>query len=1148
MKINFTCKIVVISLYLFSLFCSVHIYAQTNVLTQHNNLDRTGWDSTETILNTKNVAVGSFGKLYTRPVDDEIYAQLLLMNNVNIPGKGNKNIVFAATVNNSVYAYDADSANVSTPYWQINLTPNGKRPVQNTDETSACSGNYRDFAGNMGIVGTPVIDAATKTMYVVARSCDSAGSAFVQYLHAIDISTGAERANSPVPITAAVAGTGSGAVGGTLTFNAQKQNQRCGLLLLNGIVYICYAAHCDWGPYHGWILGYDKTSLAQSIVYNTTPDGNNGGIWMSGGAPAADPSGNIYVSSGNGSAGYNGNYTDLRNRSESSLKLTPQASTLSVSSYFTPNNYLTLEATDLDFGVTQLMLIPGTNQAITACKDGHIYLVDRDNMGGYNAGSNNNLQTINLGTNAHLRSAFSYYKGSQKEFIYSWSENALLKAFPYSRTLDKIDEANTISSGVQGPVGNSGAFLSVSSNGSVDSTAVLWATFAASGDANQSVRPGILHAFDANDVTKELWNSSQNIGDDPGNYAKFNCPTIANGKVYLATFSNQFVVYGLTGNPIDTCNSLNIALNKPAFASSSENSTNTADKAFDGDPATRWGSVGQADPQYIYVDLGTKYDLCQVVLQWESALGKDFTIDVSDDAVNWTTLASKTNNFSLSNFISIKGSGRYVRMFGTARGTHFGYSLYSFEVYGTLSAGDCGVPDSLSISDIFENTTTLHWKSTGAGNYNIQYKAVTSPDWLTISSDTNMLVLNNLTCGTDYLFKVQSVCSATDTSVYSNSASFSQLACGSNCDPLPTRWTTQDIGNTDIPGSACYTPDIFTLNGSGDDIGNTADAFRFAQKTLAGDGQFDARVLSMDNSNVANKCGIMIRETLASGSKFVSIELTSGSGALFQSRSVTDGNATATTTAINIAPPYWVRLFKTGTVYSAQISPDGANYTTVGSPVNAGFGSNPVYAGLAITSHNNAVLSTAQVDKYVFTSGVLPLTLLSFDAALNLNHKVDLTWATTLETKTNYFVIERSNSDHDFVAIDSIKAMDNGSFATTYDATDDSPMSGLNFYRLKIIDNDGQVTYSALAMVRVNDSKAPVLYPNPAKTIVHIVQGTDPIKHVSVYDISGKALRKLTGPFAGNTIEVPTSDLMRGTYIVEITTSSNIYRDKLLIQ
>ena len=204
---------------------------------------------------------------------------------------------------------------------------------------------------------------------------------------------------------------------------------------------------------------------------------------------------------------------------------------------------------------------------------------------------NNVLQTIDLGTNAHLRSSFAYYKGSQKEYIYSWSENTLLKAFPYSRTLNHLDVANVINSGVQGPVGNSGAFLSVSSNGSVDSTAVLWTSFAANGDANQSVRPGILHAFDANDVTKELWNSSQDATDNPGNYAKFNCPTVANGKVYLATFSNQLVVYGLTGIVADTCNSLNIALNKPAVASSIENATNNAAAAFDGNSTTRWASV-----------------------------------------------------------------------------------------------------------------------------------------------------------------------------------------------------------------------------------------------------------------------------------------------------------------------------------------------------------------------------------------------------------------------------------------------------------------------------------------------------------------------------------------------------------------------------
>ncbi len=786
MKLNRTRKLFTPFFFVaFLLVTYAQLAAQNSVVTQHNDLDRTGWNDKETILNTKNVKAGLFGKLFTRSVDDQIYAQLLVRRNVPIPGYGNKTIVFAATVNNTVYAFDADSANVSTPYWQVNLTQPGLRPVKNTDMTGACGGNYKDFSGNMGIVGTPVIDTLTNTLYVVARSTSTSSTGFVQYLHALDITTGDERTNSPKLITAQVAGTGAGSVGGVLTFNSQKQNQRSGLLLVNGKVYICYASHCDWGPYHGWMLGYDKTTLQQTNVYNTTADGYNGGIWMSGGAPSADGAGDIYVASGNGTVGSSGNVSDLRGRSESAMKLTPSGTGFTTNTFFTPNNYTTLEGGDLDFGVTQMLLIPNTNQVMVSCKDGRIYLLDRDNMGGYNAGTNNVIQTINLGSNAHLHASLGYYKGSQKEFVYCWSENTSLKAFPYSHTLNMFDLANTINSGVQGPVGNSGGFLSVSSNGSVDSTAILWTSFAANGDANQSVRPGVLHAFDASDITKELWNSAQDPSDDPGNYAKFNCPTVANGKVYLASFSNQFLVYGLTGGMADTCNSFDIALNKPAVASSIENATNNAAAAFDGNPTTRWASAQHIDPQYIYVDLGSRYNLCRVVLQWEVALGKDFTIDVSDDAVNWTTLATKTNNVSFTNYIPLQGSGRYVRMYGTARGTSYGYSLYSFEVYGTPVV-NCPVPTGLSTSDIYENSATIHWDDNGTLSYNIQYKAVSAANWTTTTSDTNMVILNDLDCGTDYLYQVQAVC-AGGAGQYSAASSFSQLPCGSNCSPLTNK-------------------------------------------------------------------------------------------------------------------------------------------------------------------------------------------------------------------------------------------------------------------------------------------------------------------------------------------------------------------------
>jgi hypothetical protein len=518
-------------------------FAQVSVLTQHNDLNRTGWYPFETKLTTGNVKPESFGYIFRRDVDDQIYAQPLVLMNVNIPSVGKRNVCFVATVNNSVYAFEADSANVITPYWKVNLSPTGARAVKNTD-INAC-GPYNDFAGNMGIVGTPVIDSVTNTLYVVAKSFSSTNG-FQQFLHALDATTGVEKSGSPKLIGAQINSTGSGSVGGILNFDALKQNQRAGLLLLNGIVYITWASHGDCDPYHGWVLGYDKTTLAQKIVYNATAQGEKGGIWMAGAGIAADESGNLYVAVGNGSVGLSGNPADVTNRSESALKLTPSGSTLTLSSFFTPTNFPALEAADLDFGVTGLLLIPGTTRAVAGAKDGNIYLMDRDNMGGYNATSNQVIQTFNQNNSqAHNITSLTYYRGTQKEYMYTWSDNVPLKALPFSRTNNQFDLLNIKSSPLQGPVGYNGAFLSGSSKGSIDSTAILWTSYSANGNANQSTRPGILRALSASDITKELWNTSMSSVDDPGNYAKFNCPTIANGKVYLATFSNKLMVYGL---------------------------------------------------------------------------------------------------------------------------------------------------------------------------------------------------------------------------------------------------------------------------------------------------------------------------------------------------------------------------------------------------------------------------------------------------------------------------------------------------------------------------------------------------------------------------------------------------------------------------
>jgi hypothetical protein len=652
---------------------------QVNVLTQHNDLNRTGWNNQETVLNVKNVNRQQFGRVFSRTVDDQIWGQPLIVSGLSIGG-GIHNVVFVTTVNNSVYAFDADSTLEATPYWQVNLTAPGLRPVLFSDMTGACGGSYNNFLGHIGIVGTPVIDSITKTIFLVARSVSNTGAGYVQYLHALDIRTGLEQANSPALITASVPGTGDATSNGMVSFDAQHGNQRPGLLFLNGVVYIGYSSHCDWDPYHGWLMAYDGITLQQKAVYISTPNGSEGGIWMSGMAPAADSSGNIYLAVGNGTADGLVNNPNPVNTGSSVVKLTPNGNQLQISSYFTPSNFGYLNKNDLDVGVLQVMLIPQTHLIVTGDKNGELFLLNRDSMGSYNPASNNIIQRLGLTESSNLHASLGFYTGSSGEWMYTWSENTALTAYPFNRAGSNFNVTGAIS-GPMGPYGQNGAFLSVSSNGSDDSTAILWSSHAGSGDAESSTDPGILRAFSAADITRELWNSSQYPGDEPGGYSKFVCPTIANGKVYLATFSNQLVVYGLVNKAIDTCVTDNIALNKYAVSSSEQNNTLNASAAFDGDLLSRWSSQF-SDPQFIYVDLGQEYYICQVVLQWETALGKDFSIQVSDDALNWTTVQSISGNDLQVNLIQMNAKGRYVRMYGTARGTVYGYSLYEFEVFG----------------------------------------------------------------------------------------------------------------------------------------------------------------------------------------------------------------------------------------------------------------------------------------------------------------------------------------------------------------------------------------------------------------------------------------------------------------------------------
>lgn len=531
--------------------------AQVNVLTQHNNLKRTGWNDNETKLTQTNVS-NNFGLLCKKKVDDQVYAQPLAVSNLTINGKAH-NVLFTATVNNSVYAFDADDTS-STPLWKVNLTYSGYRAVQNTDMTGACGGNYKDFSGKMGIVCTPVIDAATNTIYLLVRSASNNGQTFVQYLHALDIKTGAEKAGSPVYITAKVKGSGDGSDGTYVTFDQQHEGPRAGLLLYNNTVYMSWASHCDWGPYHGWVIGYDATTLKQKYVYNDSPEGGLAGIWMSGQAPAVDDNGYIYLSTGNGSVGNNGNPNDTINRGESLLKLQPSGSTLKVRDFFTPNDYQYLEDYDLDYGADGVLLIPNTNLSLSGSKESYLYLINNTKMGGVTYNNGSVIQMLDVNASAefyakHLHGSPVYFKNSAgKEYVYAWAEGGLLKQFPFNRAAGKFDTANKKVGFTTLPYGMPGGMLALSSSAGKDGTGILWASHPLQGDANQAVVPGVLQAFDANDVTHELWNSSLNSKRDAvGNFAKFVCPAIANGKVYLSTFSGYVAVYGLNPPAVPGC-------------------------------------------------------------------------------------------------------------------------------------------------------------------------------------------------------------------------------------------------------------------------------------------------------------------------------------------------------------------------------------------------------------------------------------------------------------------------------------------------------------------------------------------------------------------------------------------------------------------
>ncbi len=449
-----------------------------DVLTQHNDLSRTGANTSETILTPANVNSATFAKLFTDGVDGQVYAQPLYVANLSLAG-GTHNVVFVCTENNSVYGFDADTAGIT--YWHVNL---------GTPFTPSCS----DLTPVVGITGTPVIDLSSDTLYVDTKL--ESGPA--QKLHALDIRTGNEKFGGPVTISA------SG-------FSASLQHQRPGLLLLNGVVYVCFGSHCDNGAYHGYVLGYNATNLSHVCSFNVTPTGSQAGVWSGGMAPAADTNGNIYIMTGNGTFDGNTNY------GESMIKLN---GSLSVLDYATPGDYTTLNNGDEDLGSGGPVLVP-PHYVVGMGKDGNLYLADINNMGHV---GNFAQQFPAQSYGDTVGKSPVYWQGPSRQYIFALHSNSPTKSFEFTGVNIITTPLGTASFSHSDRCGG----LSLSAHGTTNG--ILWEI---GSDSN-------LRAYDAVNFPKLLWTGSV------GTYVKMTCPTIANGKVYVGTASN-LGVWGLPG-------------------------------------------------------------------------------------------------------------------------------------------------------------------------------------------------------------------------------------------------------------------------------------------------------------------------------------------------------------------------------------------------------------------------------------------------------------------------------------------------------------------------------------------------------------------------------------------------------------------------
>jgi len=500
-----------------------------DVLTYHNDVARTGLDPGETTLTLGSVNSSSFGKLFVLSVDGKVDAQPLYASNVVLPGNGTHNVLVVATEHDSVFAFDAGDGAL---LWHVSVLVTGETP----SDDRGCG----QVTPEIGVTATPVIDRSSGpngTIYMVAMSKDNS-SHYHQRLHALELTTGNEEFGGPVEVQATYPGTGDNSSGGNLIFDPAQYKERPGLLLLNRLVYTFWSSHCDIRPYTGWIISYNESTLAQVSVLNITPNGKEGSVWASGAGPAADASGNIYFLAANGTFDTTldaQRFPSQGDYGNAFLKLSTTNNKLAVADYFNMSNTVAESNADEDLGSGGALVLPDMvgstgatrHLAVGAGKDQNIYVVDRDNMGKFDPSTNNIYQELAsaLGGQEFGMPAFfnnRIYYGAAGDSLRTFQfTNAQLQTSPVSQTGITFTYPGTTPG--------------ISANGA--SNAILWAV--------ENTDPAVLHAYDASDLSHELYNSNQaGARDQFGTGNKFITPTIANGQVFVGT-TNGVGVFGL---------------------------------------------------------------------------------------------------------------------------------------------------------------------------------------------------------------------------------------------------------------------------------------------------------------------------------------------------------------------------------------------------------------------------------------------------------------------------------------------------------------------------------------------------------------------------------------------------------------------------